>query len=133
MRKYRIVKSQLDKIIIASVNAAEKDGIEVCGLLVDNGYFIELIQTKNKIKKGGGYKFYRSEIRSIQIAVERLGHEVVGTFHSHPLYIASPSHTDIVNAVDDSIMLIIDVLDKKIGLWHIKDLEKRELELILIE
>jgi proteasome lid subunit RPN8/RPN11 len=133
MQKYRVLKSQLHKIIREAIEAAKENGSEICGLLVDNGYFIEIIQTRNRIKRGGGYAFYTNEVKSIHAAAKKLGHQIVGTFHSHPLYIASPSESDIENAVDDSIMLIIDVLDKKTGLWHIKNLKKRELGLTLIK
>ena len=96
-----------------AVFSATKGGREICGLLIDNGYFIELLPTKNKNRKGGGFEFYPEEIRDINVISQKVGHEIVGTYHSHPLYIASPCRTDIANAVDDSIMLIIDATDKK--------------------
>ena len=85
-----------------------KDGREICGFLVDNGYFIELIPLQNTQTKGGG------------------------TFHSHPTYLAEPGESDIKFAVDDSLMLVIDVLDKKVGLWSIKDKQKKKLRFTLI-
>lgn len=132
MVNYKFVGEQLNNIITRASVAAEKGGNEICGLLVNNGYFIEVIETKNKIKRGGGFAFYAREIHYIESAVTILGHEILGTFHSHPMYIAQPSESDIANAVDDSLMLIIDVLDKNVGLWYIKDMKKTPLEMTII-
>jgi proteasome lid subunit RPN8/RPN11 len=112
---------QLENIISEAAIIAGETGKEICGFLVDNGYFIEFIKAKNRIRKGGGFAFFRKEVRQIEAAVKTLGHEIVGTFHSHPLYIAKPSESDIISAVDDSLMMVIDVQDKKAALWHIKN------------
>jgi len=120
-------------MIDAAIHAAADGGKEICGLLVDNGYFIELIKTKNKRKTGGGFAFYSQEVRSIKVAAEKLGHEIIGTFHSHLLYIAAPGESDIANVVDDSLMLIIDVLEKKAGLWHIENQKAKKAQFILID
>lgn len=132
-KKYRILKKQLKKVVKEAVfSATESDGAEICGLLIDNGYFIELIIVQNRKKQGGGFEFYPDEIRFIEEAMEKMNHEIIGTFHSHPTYIAEPSESDIKNAVDDSIMMVIDVLDKKVGLWHIKNKRKNKLTFNLI-
>lgn len=119
----------MDEIIDASVSAAANGGKEICGLLVDNGNFVKLIQVKNKRVKGGGFEFYSEEINSIQADAEKLGQEIIGTFHSHPLSTATPGESDLANAVDDSLMLIIDVIAKKAELWHIKGQKIRKLVL----
>ena len=126
------MKKQLSKMINEAVSSAGQNGREICGLLVDNGYFIELIQVNNKIKEGGGFAFYVNEIRFLQKAVNKIDHEIIGTFHSHPEYIAEPSDGDIQNALDDSLMLIIDVMDKEVELWHIKDHRKKKKQFELI-
>jgi proteasome lid subunit RPN8/RPN11 len=133
MDEFKIIKSHLDKMIVDAVKNAVKGGMEICGLLVNNGYFIELIKVKNKKKKGGGFEFYHKEIKSIEVAAKILRHEIVGTFHSHPAYIAVPSGSDVAHAIDDSLMLIIDVSDKKAALWHVKGQEKREVKFTLLE
>lgn len=120
------MKKQLGKIINEAVSSANQNGQEICGLLVDNGYFIELIQVRNKIKEGGGFAFYVNEIRFLEGAAKKMDHEIIGTFHSHPTYIAEPSDGDILNAINDSLMLLIDVMDKEVGLWHIKDQKKKK-------
>lgn len=130
--KFRILKKQLNNMLSQSVSSARKDGSEICGLLIDNGYFIELIRCKNKSKKGGGFQFYFNEINLLKKAVGKLDHEIIGTFHSHPYYLAEPGESDIANALDDSYMLIFDALDKEACLWHIKKLKKRKIKFILI-
>jgi proteasome lid subunit RPN8/RPN11 len=133
IKEYKFLKPHLDKMIDAAIHAAADGGKEICGLLVDNGYFIELIQTKNKRKRGGGFAFYSQEVRSIEVAAEKLGRRIIGTFHSHPLSTAIPGESDLANAVDDSLMLIIEVEDKKAGLWHIKDQTNKEAQFILVD
>ena len=132
MKKLRILKKQLLKMINEAVSSASQNGQEICGLLVDNGYFIELIQVNNKIKSGGGFAFYANEIRFLQKAADKTNHEIIGTFHSHPTYIAEPSDGDILSALDDSFMLIIDAMDKEVGLWYIKDQRKKKKQFELI-
>ncbi len=131
MTKYMILKSQLDKTINEAVFAA-KGGKEICGLLINNGYFIELLQTRNKNKKNVRSAYYYKEVRHIETVAKELGHEIVGTFHSHPLYIAKPGEKDVANAVDDSLMLIIDVLGRKVELWHIKNRKKRKTKFLTL-
>ena len=77
--------------------------------------------------------FIRKKSGTLKIISQKVGHEIVGTYHSHPLYIASPCRTDIANAVDDSIMLIIDATDKKTALWHIKNGKKRKVAFTLLK
>lgn len=132
MSKKKLLKSQVNKIVQDAIFLANNNGQEICGLIVDNGYFLELIQVRNKIKQGGAFAFYSSEIKAVQKSVNILQHEIVGVFHSHPLFIAEPSEIDIENAIDDSLMLIIDVTEKKIGLWYIKDYRKQKVDFKLI-
>lgn len=65
-------------------------------------------------------------------AADKTDHEIIGTFHSHPTYIAEPSDGDILNAIDDSFMLIIDAMDKEVGLWYIKNQKKKKKQFELI-
>jgi proteasome lid subunit RPN8/RPN11 len=131
-KKFKLLKEQIEDIINDSAIAASRGGLEICGLLIDNGYFTELVKVNNKIKRGGSFAFYVNEIRLMQKAVRLMGHEIIGTFHSHPLYIDEPSDSDIQNALDDSFMLIIDVTERKIGFWYIKDGNKRRVEFEMI-
>jgi proteasome lid subunit RPN8/RPN11 len=131
-KKHRFLRRQLKEMIRDANFYASKSGQEICGLLVDNGHFVELIRVKNKNKKGGGFEFDSSEIRFIQKAMEKMDHKIIGTFHSHPAYLPVPGDSDVKWASDSSFMLIIDVLGKKAGLWFIKNRKKREIEFDLI-
>ena len=128
----RILQFDADNILINAINAANNDGMEICGLLVDNGYFLEIHQTQNKCSQGGKFSFYESEITDIKKATEILGHKIVGTFHSHPAYIDMPSKSDIENAHDNSFMLIIDVINKEFKLWYIKNYKITNIQLRFI-
>lgn len=130
--RYKILKEQYTNIEKQAQNMAKKGNREVCGFLVNNGYFIELCQTKNKVKRGGGFSFYVPEVRTLQNAVNYVGHEIIGTFHSHPKYIDEPSESDITNAPDNTLMFIFDVIGKKASLWQIKNLKKKKIRYQLI-
>jgi proteasome lid subunit RPN8/RPN11 len=99
--------------------AAKDNGKEICGL------FLEMIHVRNKCKAGGGFSFYVNEIRAIKKMMHIFNHEIIGTFHSHPVGLAKPSKSDIYYAINNSLMLIFDVLGKKHALWHIKDKEAK--------
>ncbi len=129
---YRFLKKQVQKIIKKAKQTAKNNGTEICGLLVDNGYFLELLSVKNRSKKGGSFQFCQQEVQFIEKAVKKMNHKIIGTFHSHPYYIAKPSDSDIEDAFDDEVMLIIDVLDGKVGLWYIKDKKTKKLKFKLI-
>jgi hypothetical protein len=55
--KFRFLKEQVVNTFKLAIEQANNAGAEICGLLVDNGYFIELVQTKNKSR--GGTQFRR--------------------------------------------------------------------------
>jgi len=132
-KKFRLLDEQV--VVMIEAATAAVDGVtaaEICGLLVDNGYFIELIEVTNKSKRWGSFSFYVNEIRLIQKAVRFMKHEIIGTFHSHPFGTSSPSKSDILNTHDDSFMLIIDVTRKELGFWYIKDGDKTRAEFELI-
>lgn len=48
---YRIKKRQLKSLIKEAVFASKDGGKEICGVIIDTGYFLELTKAKNKIKK----------------------------------------------------------------------------------
>ena len=130
--KYKIWAAQLNEMIEESQLLASNGGKEICGLLVDNGYFIEMIRLKNKEKKSGGFSFYVKEAEFIEKACKRMNHEIIGTFHSHPYYIAKPGKADIAAAFEIEIMLVIDVMDKNARLWLINNKKLKELQFEMI-
>ncbi len=133
VEEYTIIKAQLDNAITEAVHAATEGGKEICGLLVRNGYFIDLIQVRNKSKRVGSFEFYLREIRSIQNAVERLRYRIIGTWHSHPFSDAKPGEEDIENALDDEVMLIISVTNKNAALWQVENKQVLQLKFSLLE
>jgi proteasome lid subunit RPN8/RPN11 len=128
LAKYRISAVQIDKVIKRAVAAAKKGSREITGLIVDNGYCLDLIECKNKSRRPASCSFYYREVRQIVKAAETLSYEVVGTFHSHPFGLAEPGATDVANAPDDSLMLVIDCTRRKAKLWHIKEGKATELK-----
>jgi proteasome lid subunit RPN8/RPN11 len=89
---------------------------------------VELIRVKQEHE---GVALIRGS-DTIQKAMEKMDHKIIGTFHSHPAYLPVPGDSDVKWASDSSFMLIIDVLGKKAGLWFIKNRKKREIEFDLI-
>jgi hypothetical protein len=58
----KIRRASLYRTSKLAEQAAKNNGEEICGLLVNNGYFFESILAKNKRKTGGGFAFYVNEI-----------------------------------------------------------------------
>ena len=132
MRRIKFLKSQFETIQSESRRLARAGGREKCGLILDNGYFLELIEVRNKIKGGGGFAFYYNDVRAISKWAALCKHHVVGSFHSHPVGLAEPGPSDLHNAVDESLMLIFDVVEGSGALWFIKNHRKIKRTFILI-
>lgn len=130
--KYRFLKSEFENLIEKAVVTSANNGKEVCGFLVNNGYFLEPIPTKNKTKRGGGFSYYINEVNAIEKATIILNHEIVGTFHSHPFSIASPGKTDIEMHDTNDLLLIIDCNEKEAKLWKVIKNSAVELDFELI-
>jgi proteasome lid subunit RPN8/RPN11 len=108
-------------------SAREHAGKEICGLIVDTGCYLSFVPTRNVSPRVGSFVLSRPDVRRIVAAAKILGQEIVGTFHSHPVGVATPSRTDIAHAVDDSLMFIFDCMDRKGCLWKIKGGRARPL------
>jgi len=121
MRKRTRFRRSDIRLLISGAADFAKDGREICGVLIDNGHFLQIRQTRNISKERGSFKFDRRELNSISRAAEKLELKVVGTFHSHPCWFAKPGESDIQGAADNSLMLIIDGMDKEVRLWRIKN------------
>jgi proteasome lid subunit RPN8/RPN11 len=119
-RKYRIRKKDIRYLLTKAV-AEAKDAHEICGLLIDNGYFLQLMETRNISKRDGSFLMDGREVRSVNKAAEKLNLDYVGTYHSHICWFAKPGDSDIAGAEDNSLMLIIDNMDKEVKLWRIKN------------
>lgn len=108
-------------------------GVEICGFLIDNGYFIEMIGLRNKSKEPGTFFVYLAEADAIEKACKELNHEIVGTYQSHPFFTAEPGASDLARAFDNEILLIIDVHKRDAKLWRVSNKKKRELSFSLLE
>jgi proteasome lid subunit RPN8/RPN11 len=127
-----IIKKDLTNIINKARKVVRNNGHEICGLLIHNGHFLEILETRNIYTAGGHFQFDANQINKIKIAVKELGHEIVGTFHSHPASIAKPSMGDIDGTVDDSLMLVIDCIGQEAQLWRIKGGKARRVKINII-
>jgi proteasome lid subunit RPN8/RPN11 len=100
---------------------AEPKGREICGLILDNGYLLELLPVKNQTRAPGSFAISWKRWRKARRAARRLGHRVVGTFHSHPVSEAAPGPSDIQFAREGDLMLIFSCWDREARLWHIRE------------
>jgi len=109
-----------------------KEDREICGFLIDNGYFLQLQPAQNLSTTGGSFSYCKKEVKQLEKSTGTLGIEIVGTFHSHPISEAIPGPNDVKYALDDSLMLIFDCIGNVGMLWYIKDgrSRKRVIELI---
>jgi proteasome lid subunit RPN8/RPN11 len=130
MRKeYFAAKDQLTSLIRQARVSTGSAGREIAGLIVDNGFNLDFIRCKNASRRSGSFSFVEKEVQSVVVTVERLGREVVGTFHSHPASTAEPADSDIEYAPDDSLMMIIDCTAGKTALWRVRGGRARPVKL----
>ena len=130
---WKIRSSDYIRFLLLSRRETKRDfGREICGFLIDNGYYLHLWLTKNRRKTPGGFSYYTGEVNELEKITKRLGIEIVGTFHSHPASEAVPGPNDVKYAENDSLMLIFDCIGNEGRLWHIKDgqYRKKKIELI---
>ena len=118
--RYRIRRTQLRDLIKGAVLASQNGGREICGLIIDTGYSLDLKQVQNKSKRGGRFAFYVNAVKGFEKAVSLLNYHIVGTFHSHPYYIAEPAGNDLTGSEDGELMLVIDCLNSQARLWRIQ-------------
>ncbi len=122
-------KSEFSRFLREARRAHQEcPGTEICGLIVDAGSHLSLVQTRNVSRRPGIFLFSRPDVRRVVADAKISGQEVVGTFHSHPAAPAIPGVSDISNAVDDSLMLIFDCTARRGRLWSIKSGRARELD-----
>ena len=72
------------------------------------------------------------EVKELEKITKKLGIQIVGTFHSHPVSEAVPGPNDVKYAENDSLMLIFDCVGNEGRLWHVKDGRYREKKMELI-
>jgi len=130
-KNWKILRRSHAELLKLARHEAKEDR-EICGFLIDNGYFLQLQPAKNMSKTEGSFSYCKKEVNELKKSTSKLGIEIVGTFHSHPISEAIPGPNDVKHALDDSLMLIFDCIGKEGKLWYIKDgrSSKRVIELI---
>lgn len=132
-RNWKILKrSYVELLKLARLEAKKDAGKEICGFLIDNGYFLQLQLTQNTSERQGSFSYCKKEVKELMRSTRKLGIEIVGTFHSHPISEAIPGPNDVKYALDDDLMLIFDCIGNEGKLWYIKDggYRKRVIDLI---
>jgi proteasome lid subunit RPN8/RPN11 len=130
---WKIRRNDYKRLLLLSRRKTKRHfGREICGFLIDNGYYLHPWLTKNRRKTPGGFSYYASEVKELEKITKKLGIEIVGTFHSHPVSEAVPSPNDVKYAENDSLMLIFDCVGNEGRLWHIKDRQYRKEKIELI-
>ncbi len=127
------IGKELSRTIRRAKGLARKESKEVCGFLVHNGHFIELVETRNESTKKGHFKISKRQYHRIKTAIKTLRYDFIGSFHSHPVSEAKPGPGDIKGSENNSLMLIIDCIGNEAKLWRIKDKKAREVKYKTIE
>ncbi len=97
---HMLLRSEFARLLREATRLS-RQGTEICGLLIDTGRHLRFLQTRNISPRRGGFAFSPREVRRVVAELKTSGHEVVGTFHSHPVGLPAPGPSDIENAVDD--------------------------------
>jgi proteasome lid subunit RPN8/RPN11 len=92
---------------------------EICGVVIDNGWTLELVRLPNRTRRRGCFRMVSVDLKDVERAARRLGHRVVGSFHSHPVSVAKPGPGDIRGAEVGSLMLVIDCIGREASLWRV--------------
>jgi len=130
-RKWRILKGELDDAVRRAVLAAARRR-EICGLLIDNGYLLELVFMRNKSRTADRCAFYFGEVRSIEKACRKLGHRIIGSFHSFPSSFGEADNGAIEGGVEGSLLLVISSAEKGATLWQIENGERERAPFVLL-
>jgi len=130
-RRWRILDGELDDAVRRAVLAAARRR-EICGLLVDNGYFLELVFLRNKSRMPNKCTFYFGEVRAIEKACRKMGHRIIGTFHSLPSSSAEIGDDRIENGVEGSLLFVISSTEKRATLWQTEDGLTKETQFVLL-
>ena len=122
--KPTIIEKDL-KCLVRKARRLGNSGHEVCGILIDNGHYIDLLEVKNRARSLGRFVINHRQLDLIEVSAKALKYKVAGTFHSHPASCAKPGESDILGADNGSLMLIIDCIGNEAKLWRIKDNKAR--------
>jgi proteasome lid subunit RPN8/RPN11 len=96
----RLDRDALDLLVAHCLRALPHEG---CGLLVgdpDSASVTAVVPTANAAGSALVYEIDPRDLLAADRDAQRLGHELIGTFHSHTHTDAWPSPTDVAKAVD---------------------------------
>jgi len=130
-RRWRILEGELDDVMRRAVVASARRR-EICGLLIDNGYFLELVFMRNKSRTPDKCSFYFGEVRTIEKACRKVGHRIIGTFHSLPSPPREIGDGHIENGVDGSLLLAINPAEKNATLWQTEGGKAKKAQFVLL-
>jgi proteasome lid subunit RPN8/RPN11 len=138
MRKeiYKLPYKERRRLHERSYRAQQRDGSEVCGLLlVGRDKRIELRFLRNIAKEPGKYNIDLREVKVLHRAISSHSKKILGSFHSHPVSEAVPGAGDLEIGFYRGIEMIYDVCGREIKLWSVKRNGKKrtakELPLII--
>jgi proteasome lid subunit RPN8/RPN11 len=133
MARPKFIGKQLARVIREARAAADDGQREMCGLLVDTGFFLDLIPIRNRARRPGRFVFDARQVRAVGAALKQANRIIAGTWHSHPLATAQPGPGDIAAAVEGDLMLIVDCTGRKAKLWRIRKGAARAVPFRVIE
>ena len=117
-KSYRLLRNELDRFARDASRAALA-GKEACGLLLEINELLHLIFLPNAAREGS-FGFDRKMEARVRDGADSIGGAIVGTFHSHPYWLARPSRADLASSGVGDLLLIYDVTGRNFGLWRVK-------------
>jgi proteasome lid subunit RPN8/RPN11 len=115
-----ILEDKNVRAITSRARRLAKNLREVCGLLVDHGGLVTLVETRNKSARPGSFWIHPTDWKKVERAAALLGSRVVGTFHSHLASDPVPGSGDIRGAVQGHAMVILDATSGELRAWRIR-------------
>jgi proteasome lid subunit RPN8/RPN11 len=115
-----ILEEKNVRAISARARRLAKELREVCGLLVDHGGLVALVETRNKSRRSGSFWIHPVDWKNVERAAGVLGSRVVGTFHSHVASDPVPGTGDIRGALPGHAMVIVDATTGELRAWRIR-------------
>ena len=109
------------RLHLRAIRAQQRGHLEVCGVVVVNASGrIKLRFMLHYSTMPYRFEMRRSEAQAVQRAIERNGHRVLGSFHSHPVGEAKPGPGDIGKGFYGGVELIYDVCGRCARIWKVQ-------------
>jgi proteasome lid subunit RPN8/RPN11 len=99
--------------------AQQKNHLEVCGAVVaDRQGHLRLIFLENTAEVSYQFSVRRRDLTAVRKGLRGSGERFIGTFHSHPVGLATPSPRDRKLCGLRTYLLIYDVCGREAKLWR---------------